>query len=816
MNMPQQLRVMISSTVQDLPEHRNEAKEACLSQDVFPVMMEHLPASEAKAISASLQMVDSVDIYLLVLAHRYGYVPIPNNPTHISITELEYNRAADRKIPRLVFVMHRDHPIKVADLETGQAAHQLDAFKQRVQIENVVKFFRTPEDLRAHVVTSLAKCRTDLASDETRKTREITNRAKIEKQDTGLFNMPAVIGQVNRSSLLSRLHDLAGSIPVASVEGLPGSGKTFLVASYLRTNDGLSRYSSILWYDTHVDDTLTDFLACAETHIKLTSVATIHKCKELLHSLSQQNGLLVIDDFHQVDQVSYSTLINVASQYGNQTRLILISRNYVDLVRNSPSIGHLEVTGFSRPEMKLFLSGRGLNNLRSETIIDLIRKTDGLPLAATLFATLVAFGRNATELLSGTMVNTVRFRTWFDEVLSLIGREESKLLHCVSVCDGPFNKALVQKLCENEGISDADQAFENLQKSYLVQKYSPYRWNVHNLIAMFCLSHLNTQEKRAIHLILGHHYLAGLKIRQPRILDEEEFFWNIRACRQFQEAREFDESEKILHAISKTVNFRGHYELFIQRSSIELRENAKRDSWIDYHHAHFCLITGKLGQGLQVVEPLLYNESERDVNKRLAFARLYAEIMSSMGKPGLALQCLNGVMNSAGVSAAKPTVLAQARGTEVWLLTRQKKYSEAKIRCEVLLAESAQHDDKLGAAIALTHKGIIYRLSGSVRPAHDQLSSAAVLFRECEVKRGLAWSLSQLAITQFGLNDPDRAINSLREALRIYSDIGECSVEYLETLREVKGFFTTEKITKLINAEIVRITTVLSDSIRIS
>ncbi len=45
--------VMISSTTRDLPEHRKEAMDACLRMSMYPIMMEHLPASDAEAISAA-------------------------------------------------------------------------------------------------------------------------------------------------------------------------------------------------------------------------------------------------------------------------------------------------------------------------------------------------------------------------------------------------------------------------------------------------------------------------------------------------------------------------------------------------------------------------------------------------------------------------------------------------------------------------------------------------------------------------------------------------------------------------------------------
>ena len=105
------LKVIISSTARDLPEHRKEVMDACLRQGMFPTMMEHLPAADSDAIAESVRMVDDADIYLGVFAHRYGYVPKENNPQQISITEMEYNYAVERKIPRLIFIIDTTHPL---------------------------------------------------------------------------------------------------------------------------------------------------------------------------------------------------------------------------------------------------------------------------------------------------------------------------------------------------------------------------------------------------------------------------------------------------------------------------------------------------------------------------------------------------------------------------------------------------------------------------------------------------------------------------------------------------------------------------------
>lgn len=93
---------MISSTAFDLPEHRRQILEACSRQSMLPVRMEDLPASGDEAAAASIRLVDEADVYIGIFAHRYGYVPETNNPEQISITEMEYDRAVERGIERLI------------------------------------------------------------------------------------------------------------------------------------------------------------------------------------------------------------------------------------------------------------------------------------------------------------------------------------------------------------------------------------------------------------------------------------------------------------------------------------------------------------------------------------------------------------------------------------------------------------------------------------------------------------------------------------------------------------------------------------------
>src|SRR5207249_12052919 len=90
-------RVYISSTYQDLKEHREKVIDFFQK---FPekfdlISMEGYVAEDITPLNRCLLDVASCQIYILILAKRYGYIPADNtvNPKGYSITQLEYETA---------------------------------------------------------------------------------------------------------------------------------------------------------------------------------------------------------------------------------------------------------------------------------------------------------------------------------------------------------------------------------------------------------------------------------------------------------------------------------------------------------------------------------------------------------------------------------------------------------------------------------------------------------------------------------------------------------------------------------------------------
>jgi len=148
------VKAFLSSTYVDLIEHRKLAVEALerLGQEVG--RMELFGARPQEPLKACLSDIEACDIFIGIYAHRYGYTP-SNSET--SITEAEYNHAAEHKKPVFCFLVNEDYPWPPKMIEEQPAQSKLQHFKRRIAEASVVDDFTTPEVLAFKVASSVGR-----------------------------------------------------------------------------------------------------------------------------------------------------------------------------------------------------------------------------------------------------------------------------------------------------------------------------------------------------------------------------------------------------------------------------------------------------------------------------------------------------------------------------------------------------------------------------------------------------------------------------------------------------------------------------------
>ncbi len=158
-SMPSDRRVVyVSSTFVDLEKHRAVLKHA-LEQAGYEVeSMERYPAFDRRPLDKCLADVASCDVYVLLVARRYGHVPIVSGEAPRSITEREYDCATASGKPRFVFFVDPDHPwpAEWTDAPRSAAGRRLAAFRKRLAKAHGQGRFTNPDSLAVEVLATLA------------------------------------------------------------------------------------------------------------------------------------------------------------------------------------------------------------------------------------------------------------------------------------------------------------------------------------------------------------------------------------------------------------------------------------------------------------------------------------------------------------------------------------------------------------------------------------------------------------------------------------------------------------------------------------
>ncbi|HYC90717.1 MAG TPA: tetratricopeptide repeat protein [Thermoanaerobaculia bacterium] len=306
---------MISSTTLDLPEHRKQAELACEAQGFSPLMMEQLGADRASGLTRSLEMVDSCEVYLLILGARYGEVP---DGSAISITEAEYERAMARDIPLLTFVAGEDHPFPLGHVETGAGAEKLARFRERVRKTHSVNFFTNVDEFRDCIINSLTQLRDSWRVSDFHYVVEIPAApAKYAAHPYSLLESQCVVG---RSAELEQLDQWirnessdAGVTVITAVGGMGKSALTWKWFSEMPPEDA-ARFAGRMWWSFYESDaTYENFTARALAYVmampldEALTVPVARREQRLLEAFRTRPFLLCLDGVERI-LVAYARL----------------------------------------------------------------------------------------------------------------------------------------------------------------------------------------------------------------------------------------------------------------------------------------------------------------------------------------------------------------------------------------------------------------------------------------------------------------------------------------------------------------------------
>src|SRR6476620_8799524 len=101
------MKIYISVTYQDLSDHRAAVDRTLRRMGHDVIGMEQYVAEGSKPVDRCKADVKAADVYVIIVAWRYGYAPCRNAspPDTRSITEIELQEAKDSSRPVLAFLL---------------------------------------------------------------------------------------------------------------------------------------------------------------------------------------------------------------------------------------------------------------------------------------------------------------------------------------------------------------------------------------------------------------------------------------------------------------------------------------------------------------------------------------------------------------------------------------------------------------------------------------------------------------------------------------------------------------------------------------
>lgn len=148
------MKIFLSSTYEDLVDHRAKAAQAVERLGQHGIRMEVFGARPGEATAICLDEIDSSDAFVGIYAHRYGYIP---DRSETSITEQEFDFAQQKEKPTFCFFVDENHPWLPAHIEPEPGQSKLKAFKRKVSQKVIRDTFTTPEDLAYKVSSSIGR-----------------------------------------------------------------------------------------------------------------------------------------------------------------------------------------------------------------------------------------------------------------------------------------------------------------------------------------------------------------------------------------------------------------------------------------------------------------------------------------------------------------------------------------------------------------------------------------------------------------------------------------------------------------------------------
>ncbi len=340
-------------------------------------------------------------------------------------------------------------------------------------------------------------------------------RADLHERDTGrvvsagihrlVMHLPAPEEFVGRHAEMAALQ---GVHPVVLVEGMPGIGKTSLLASFARARGS----DAVFWHSFRGVESLNwlanrlGLFLAQHGHPQLLEAVergaeTADKRNLLLEAMDLEELTIVLDDVHRVEDPIVRDFLADAVNHVRRGRLVVGARERPPHNPSASNIRLIEMRGLEDEAVSEFLQRKELT-VPEDLLPRLRDEVGGHPLALNLFVEAVkSAGGDVEAFLDGVPERDLE-EYLLQEIYGRLEDDERRVLGLASLFRGTFTHEDILALSSR----NPHGVLLRLRRRLLVQALDQ-EYAVHEIIRNFFYNLL--QDKPRLHAKLADHYLAA-------------------------------------------------------------------------------------------------------------------------------------------------------------------------------------------------------------------------------------------------------------------------------------------------------------------
>jgi tetratricopeptide (TPR) repeat protein len=495
-------KVYISSTFEDLKDHRAAVYGTLRKMRLDVIAMEDYVASDSRPLDKCLNDIDSSDIYILIVAWRYGFIPEKDNPLQKSITELEYRHAKNRGKTCLSFILSPQANWSPMFMDRGASSLNIDSFRDELANDNLISFFSEVDELTSLVSTTIF----NLGLSGIAMAPSIIHN--LPQPDYGTF-----IGREEEVQQLCNLISTSSRHFLVTIDGIGGIGKSALALEvahmFLRGSEEIpetERFAAIIWITAKERElsasgiiarrlnirTLRDIFITISIALKredITRTDFENQLELVRGALTQQRTLLIIDNLEAIYDES---VLEFLRDLPDPTKAIITTRHRIDVAFP------MRLVGLPFDDAKSLISQecqkKGVTALSREESTKLYDRTGGVPLALVWSISQLSAGYSIEVLMQRlSQPNNDIAKFCFDGVVDLIRSSDAyRLLLAAALFSADVTREAVGIVAGFErDLLSRDEGLVKLETLSLINRTNG-RYGLLPLTRQFALAELSS------------------------------------------------------------------------------------------------------------------------------------------------------------------------------------------------------------------------------------------------------------------------------------------------------------------------------------